>query len=277
MVTDWQTFSLKVKVAHKCVDLNFLISLSKLILKPKTFSLSQDVKMSYWYADKDGYKKPSKTIERPKGYEFVGLSTFCDINDDEKIDHLIPVCRTKENSPCSVLIYDDQREDWVELVNEVKVGDVEYYFSDFKVYGKLLSVPGRLRHGYLGDNGYTDLMALMRRKGGADDDAQVVIFNNRKSSGYLNTTFEITVLNEMKNIRLLSASFFDLYEDGVFDIFVSYETINSSGTTLALQSLSLKEFAGVNFVKILVTSGLCTDGSCFEKRKSFFKGDVYIL
>ena len=223
--------------------------------------------MSYWYAGADGYKKPGKIIERPQGYEFVGLSTFCDINDYEKIDHLIPVCKTRESSPCSILIYDDQREDWVELVDQVKVGDVEYYFSSFYVYGKSLNVPVRLRHGYLGDNGYTDLMALMRRKGAVDGEAQVVIFNNRKSSGYLNTTFEITALNEMKNIRPLSASFFDLYEDGVFDIFVSYETINSSGTTLALQSLSLKEFAGVNFVKILVTSGLCTEGSCFEKRR----------
>jgi hypothetical protein len=223
--------------------------------------------MSYWYADENGYKTPSKTFKRPTNYQFVGLSSFCDINDDEKIDHLIPVCKFKDQAPCSILMYDEQREDWVELVKEVKFGEVEYYFSDFKVFSDQLTLSTRVRHGFVGDNGFTDLMALMRRKGGEANEAHVVIFYNRKSAETGQITFEVSALNETKETRPFSASFFDLYEDGVFDIFVGYEVKNSSKTYLELRSLTLKEFAAANFVKVLVTSGLCSDGECFEKRK----------
>lgn len=228
--------------------------------------MADESTMSYWYADEKGYQNLSKTIKRPTNYQFIGLSTFCDINDDEKIDHLLPVCKNKNQAPCSILMYDEKRQDWIVLVKEVKVGDVEYYFSDFHVFDHQITLPTRVRHGFVGDNGFTDLMALMRRKGGESNEAHVVIFYNRKSHGNSEITFEISALNETKETRPFSASFFDLYEDGVFDIFVGYEVKNASGTYLELRSLTLKEFAAANFVKVLVTSGLCSDGGCFEKR-----------
>jgi len=221
--------------------------------------------MYYYFAGKEGYYSASQRpykINYPK-HEIVGSSTFCDINNDEYIDHLVPVCKKKDDKKsCSIIVRDRMNDNWTELVNEIKVNDDYFYFDEITSHG--IKLPIRLRHGYVNENGYTDLMALM--KSSKNEKWHIVLFNNRRDENKpneLNISFKITALNESIADEPILATFFDLYEDGVIDILVNHKKPNSNVNEF--QALTLNAFADVNFVKILVTSGLCTDGKCYEK------------
>lgn len=218
--------------------------------------------MHYYYAGRDGFGK-AHSIKYPKEYEIIGSSTFCDINSDENIDHLIPVCsKRSDKRSCSILIYDDKTKDWNVLVKEIKVDDEYFYFEETNSAGEnseSIRLPIRLRHGYVNENGFLDLMALMKNTNGH---WHVVLFNNKKVDQ--NITFEIRALNETIDGQPILAAFFDLYEDGVVDILVNYRKENTA-IIHEFKALTLNDFADVNFVKILVASGLCTNGNCYGK------------
>lgn len=237
----------------------------------QTFSLYSEKNAMYHYlAGKNGYTNTGEHVPRkikyPNEYEVVGASTFCDINSDEIIEHLIPVCKkASDKKSCSIIVRDDKNDEWIELIKEIKVGDDYFYFKETaSSNGKEeIKIPIRLRHGYVNENGYTDLMALM--KSSKDERWHVVLFNNRKvehKPNELSISFDINALNETINGEPILATFFDLYEDGVIDILVNYKIGDNEHE---FKALTLNEFADVNFVKILVTSGLCTDGKCYEK------------
>ena len=233
--------------------------------------------MTYYFAGKDGYtQKNHKKITYPIDYSTIGASTFCDINSDEKIDHLIPVCKKEHGKEtCSIILYDNKNNSWIELAKEIKAGDDYLLFKENKPYDeKDIILPIRLRHGYVNENGFTDLMALMQS---SKDETKwhIVLFNNRRNEQKPNEViFEIAVLNETIDGQPISASFFDLYEDGVIDILVNYKKADKN-VELQIKALTLNDFADVNFVKILVTSGLCPNGNCIDKNS--YGEDTFIV
>ena len=199
---------------------------------------------------------------KPK-YKTIGASTFCDINSDEKIEHLVPVCKEENGrTSCLIVMFDKVHQTWTELTQEIKVGEDNYLFEENASEGQgssAISLPIRLRHGYVNENGYTDLMALM--KSSKDKTWHVVLFSNRHNEH--NISFDITVLNQTINGQPILATFFDLYEDAVIDILVNFRK-DKSDNLHEFKSLTLNDFSDVNFVKILVTSGRCIDGRCYE-------------
>lgn len=208
-----------------------------------------------------------RRIIKPK-YKTIGASTFCDINSDEKIEHLVPVCKEENGrTACLIVMFDETTQTWTELTQEIKVGEDNYLFEEnaSQGAGNTINLPIRLRHGYVNENGYTDLMALM--KSSKDKTWHVVLFNNRRNEH--NISFDITVLNQTINGQPILATFFDLYEDAVIDILVNYRKDKDKGENAAenvheFKSLTLNDFSDVNFVKILVTGGNCIDGRCYE-------------
>ena len=208
-------------------------------------------------------------IMKPE-YSTIGASTFCDINSDEIIEHLVPVCKEENGQKrCLIVMFDRVHQTWIELMQEIKVGDDYYLFEENVATGKeillnkerdsSINLPIRLRHGYVNENGYTDLMALM--KSSKDQTWHVVLFSNKRTEH--NITFGITVLNETINGQPTLATFFDLYEDAVIDILVNFKKDKTEYVN-EFKSWTLNDFSDVNFVKILVTSGRCVEGKCYE-------------
>lgn len=218
----------------------------------------------YYIAGRHGYTHNTKQRIRKPDFATIGASTFCDINSDERIEHLVPVCKKAATgqTACLIVMYDAESKKWIELTKEIKVGEDYYLFEENVSVGEHQSeikLPIRLRHGYVNENGYTDLMALM--KSSKDQTWHVVLFSNRRTEH--NITFDITVLNETINGQPILATFFDLYEDAVIDILVNFKK-DKTEDVHEFKSWTLNDFSDVNFVKILVTSGLCIDGRCYE-------------
>jgi len=225
--------------------------------------LEEETAFYYYLAGSEGYKN-FIVINKPVGYETIGSSTFFDIDNDEKIDHLIPVCKSKSDAKsCSILILDFETKTWKTLIENIKIGDNYFYFDESIIdKSNNINSPIRLRHGYVNENGFNDIMALMRSS--KDKTWNIVLFSNHifeKKSNENN--FRITALNETIDGEPILATFFDLYEDGVIDIFVNYKSEKMK--THEFKSLTINDFAQVNFVKILVTSGLCIGGKCYQE------------
>ena len=225
----------------------------------------------YYIAGSHGYSHQTRRkIAKPK-YSTIGASTFCDINSDAEIEHLVPVCKEENGqTSCLIVMFDKVHQTWTELTKEIKVGGDNYLFEENVSHGKIvlpgqeerrteIKLPIHLRHGYVNENGYTDLMALM--KSSKDKTWHVVLFSNRRNEH--NITFDITVLNQTTNGQPILATFFDLYEDAVIDILVNFRK-DKTENVHEFKSLTLNDFSDVNFVKILVTSGRCIDGKCYE-------------
>ncbi|RWS22207.1 T-cell immunomodulatory protein-like protein [Leptotrombidium deliense] len=218
----------------------------------------------YWLADPDGYTQPIR-IETPKEF---GSSSFCDINGDGKIDHLVPSCK---DSRCSILALKNYtKSDWEVINDGITIGDVEYKF-----WGND-KLPITLRVGDINSDGFPDLVTLMSSAVG--NVVSIVVFINVKSKGNsFGRSFKpVLYANQSLSSDPKIVAFFDLFEDGKLDLIYSEEvpvniandtTIKTKdGKQLRITFLLNEETNDSNFLKVLVTSGLCLERhSCYEE------------
>lgn len=241
--------------------------------------------IQYWLAGKDGYrtywkKIPYPSLELPQiilDDLLIGQLTLADINNDQIIEHILPVCTLFS---CSIYALNNFSS-WEPILNEIKINNFYYHFVEFKE--RQLHLPVTLRVGDLTNDGYPDLVAIMKQIDGNDSaPSRVVLFENLPSNdNFLNRTFKPTVLeisssvfDEDKEAPVL-ITYFDLLEDGKLDLIVNTAPIVSDRVVLDTQNfkiirLSEREELDTNFLKVLVSTVLCTNNSCYGE-------DYYIL
>ncbi|RWS16895.1 T-cell immunomodulatory protein-like protein [Dinothrombium tinctorium] len=223
---------------------------------------------TYWFAQKEGYSSPSVTFNHP-AYEHLGSSSFLDINRDGIIDHLILAC----NKTCSILAlrsYSDPK--WEILMDKIEINGNNYLFSDI-IY-QYSTFPMKARIGDVNGDGFPDLIALMHSStSSAVSSVSVLFLNVASRSNSFGRTFEAQLLNnqsfQASEPKLIA--FFDLYEDGKVDtIYSGLAVANGSANIPRKDELQIAVLLNskaneANFLKVLVTSGLCLGGSCYKE------------
>ncbi|XP_053212118.1 T-cell immunomodulatory protein-like [Panonychus citri] len=238
--------------------------------------------LQYWFADKNGYPGPTYTFNYPVssiGELKIGQSIFADINADGQIDHLLPVCN---HYFCSIyaLSWDTSgSHEWIVLLENIKIDGNPYQFVEIDHIN--FKIPISVRAGDITMDGYPDLIAIMRFGNHLNE---VVIFQNEASSNNtFGRHFSPTVVPPRKSLSNAGdpelATFFDIGENGKLDILINTGPLynHTRPPSTPLQTSKMKIFGEVdetgmdsNFLKVLVTSGLCTDRNCYGK-------DYYVI
>ena len=244
--------------------------------------ITTTTEMQYWLASENGYLEPTYTFEYPKsskGSLRIGQSIFVDINSDGQIDHLVPVCNPHYCSIYGLVWNFTASYEWEILLDDIKIDGNPYQFVEIDhIHFK---IPMALRAGDVTMDGYPDLIAIMRHGSHVNE---VVIFQNEPS---VNNSFgrhlSPSVVPLKKSLSNAGdpelATFFDISENGKLDILINTGPLYNDSRTPStpLQTRKMKIFGEIdesgidsNFLKVLVSSGLCTDRNCYGK-------DYYVI
>ena len=231
--------------------------------RPDIFISGSDY-IEYWFSDKNGFtdynvnlfKYPNRTK-----YQYIGQSSFADINFDGLVDHIIPVCEKLRNNHCigpqivvlSNHIYDYE---WIEIL-EID-NNLNLTFSSQKVF-QYLEFYINLKVGDINADGYPDIVTMMKEN---QSTQRVVMLKNSEGGNAFGRQFHVEWFNQDEPVSfnissqtsLYVASLFDFDEDGKLDILVgTYDNDNNFYVTYYLNTGK----SSSNFLKVLVSSGIC--------------------
>uniref|UniRef100_A0A672ZTJ1 T-cell immunomodulatory protein TIP C2 domain-containing protein n=1 Tax=Sphaeramia orbicularis TaxID=375764 RepID=A0A672ZTJ1_9TELE len=172
-------------------------------------------------------------------------------------DHLLPVCFDSDCLRSAIYL-------WVPVLSDFKRRDTVWSF----VPGK----PGQPLALHLGDynlDGFPDALVVLRNTTGSDQQAFLLenVPCNTPSCHSVGRMFRIHWdQSDLGAIpHAVTATFFDIYEDGILDMLVLSQ---AEGKDLIIHALKNNFEADAYFVKVMVLSGLCSN-DCPEGVKPF--------
>ena len=265
--TDFCSKQLWIKLEPKCLkklqtkqlmsypNSNAFIDLSHpKDFRPDLFIRGTDF-IEYWFNTKD-YKElsyPNKSV-----YQFLGQSSFADIDSDGIIDHIIPVCRsyvdTCESPQILVLSQKGSYDQWIEVLDlENKFG---LTFTQTTIWQSLHFFV-TLRVGDIDSDGYPDFVTLMRENS-SNHNKVVWLKSYGSDKNVFKRQFRIEWMSEIisfdnKQTNPYLTSIFDFEEDGKLDILVGSHIENY----LNLNAFINNGKSSSNFLKVFVSSGIC--------------------
>uniref|UniRef100_A0A672ZRX1 T-cell immunomodulatory protein TIP C2 domain-containing protein n=1 Tax=Sphaeramia orbicularis TaxID=375764 RepID=A0A672ZRX1_9TELE len=197
--------------------------------------------------------------EPPAKVVVVGQSSFVDFDGDGYQDHLLPVCFDSDCLRSAIYLAKtdptDKENEWVPVLSDFKRRDTVWSF----VPGK----PGQPLALHLGDynlDGFPDALVVLRNTTGSDQQAFLLenVPCNTPSCHSVGRMFRIHWdQSDLGAIpHAVTATFFDIYEDGILDMLVLSQ---AEGKDLIIHALKNNFEADAYFVKVMVLSGLCSN------------------
>lgn len=227
-------------------------------------------RMEYWF-NKGGFSQENTVfIQYPDTSRFeLGQSTFIDLNIDGCIEHVLPVCEThffRTKCDPQILWFSNNKKEWVSISDfNDSSNQTNVYFHPIESAYKF-NLPITLRSGDFDGDGYVDLLTVMTDTNGK---TKVVLLKNIKDDSSPSGRKFIYFWSSEKLISedVELASFLDLQENGKLDIIM---TVRDSKGGYNIKFIRNTFMENSCFVKVLVTSGLCTsDGVCPNEKASY--------
>ncbi|CAG2110630.1 unnamed protein product [Medioppia subpectinata] len=231
--------------------------------------------MEYWFhTPGQGFTaQNSVNISYPNRdvYTVWGQSTFADIDFDGVIEHMLPVCKGGDIDACDepqILVLSRNGSDyhWVEALDEEDSHELGLTFTQRQLFG-YLDLFVTLRAGDMDSDGYPDVVTAMLDRNTSQTRAvwlQNSATDPQDSIGYRGRKFRIQWVSseedssDDESIHLVTI--FDFNEDGNLDILVN--THNANHSDIRLRAYENSGQLSENFLKVLVTSGICSGDEC---------------
>ncbi|BHF70042.1 T-cell immunomodulatory protein [Sparganum proliferum] len=218
---------------------------------------------------------PPKFIDLPS-VKIFGNPVFGDFDMDGSIDILVAGCKDTDCTQSVIFTYSPSEQKWSEVpVEWTPVGasssDGSWNLAPAESFDSLSLSP--IIGPSVGDSdldGYPDLAVglLHRSKSGKKSRVPVILRNTYKQQQPPALAFQAYSLpgvapNSKADESLRQLAFFDQNEDGMLDLFVSYQTQDQVNTYLFMQDLPSERY----FLKVMLTNGLCgSPSSCPANR-----------
>ncbi|XP_017281343.1 T-cell immunomodulatory protein [Kryptolebias marmoratus] len=250
--------SVKMRIPHS----NAFIDLNK-DFTADLFLTTEENKFETWI-NKDGNFTKAEVISAPD-VKTVGQSSFVDFDGDGYQDHLLPACLDEACQQSAIYLVKPGSEKWVPILSDFKQRETVWGF-----------VPGTIKQPlvlHLGDynlDGFPDALVILRNTSGSGQRAFLLenVPCDIPTCVEIKRTFHIhwdqSDLGAIQNAVM--ATFFDIYEDGILDMFVLSNAENQKD--LMIHALKNNFEADAYFVKVMVLSGLCSN-ACPEDVKPF--------
>lgn len=236
--------------------------------QPDSIDYSTDIvitnrnKIEYWL-NREGFLPENKIhIRYPdESVYIVGQSAFVDLNIDGCIEHIMAVCKKEfiHDTPClpQILWFDNKQKEWFNIADFTNATTLYFEVID-TIFG--FQLPISIRFGDYDRDGYVDLVTVMKNKteSGAVKQVAVILKNVPDDLMPSRRKFVIywTTENYFNNEDVELASFLDLKENGKLEVIL---TTKNSSKIYDIKWIPNKLIDNSCFLKVLVTSGLCSE------------------
>lgn len=247
--------------SHAFIDLNgdFTADLFFTTVNPS----SQQIQFEVWLNKDGNFTNTTYITKRPDDIKITGQSVFADFDGDGLQEHLLPACED-ENCKKSVIYLNKPGSDqWIAVLKDFTNKGTEWGFVPPGTAQASVSIPDLITL-HMGDynlDGYPDALVILRNISGSNQQA-FLLENVPCPSGECSSVgrmfkvyWDLSDLNQIKDA--LVATFFDIYEDGILDMFLLSK--GSSDGELVIHALKNNFEADAYFVKVIVLSGLCSN------------------
>ncbi|XP_064639840.1 T-cell immunomodulatory protein-like [Lineus longissimus] len=194
------------------------------------------------------------TLEPPQtDAAFIGQAVFTDINADKKMDILLPICSDANCAESGIYAYSEGN--WTLMISKFMRADKTYKFLP---PGMAEEQPITLRVGDYNLDGYPDVVTVLQTEDNGEKKQQAFILYNydckAASCKRLGRTFFVDYGAPLSSVKdAITVAFFDIYENGILDIFVTSRTKKGTDVHAFLHGFALDAC----FMKVTVVSGLC--------------------
>ncbi|XP_046842112.1 T-cell immunomodulatory protein-like [Xenia sp. Carnegie-2017] len=222
-------------------------------------STTGQIQYEVWL-NKEGTMKfdGQKSYSQPDDVSVVGQSTFADIDSDGRTEHILPVCVSNDCSKVKSRVYSRFTKKWITILPSDENQNYKWKFS---IKRTMEHVPlMTLRIGDYNIDGYPDAAMVMEINEDNDNGykRKVILLDNVKCkgngcyNGRFNMVIRRSALSTIKNP--IFVTFFDLYDNGMLDVFVV-----SSNDTGSYQTHGIKNsvYSDTCFLKVMVVGGSC--------------------
>uniref|UniRef100_A0AAY4BUZ6 T-cell immunomodulatory protein TIP C2 domain-containing protein n=1 Tax=Denticeps clupeoides TaxID=299321 RepID=A0AAY4BUZ6_9TELE len=183
-------------------------------------------------------------------------------NGDGFQDHLLPVCMDDDCQKSTIYL---SKLNWVPVLTDFRRKDTLWGFvppSDSLAAGEL-HTPISLHLGDYNLDGFPDALAILRNTSGGGQQQAFLLENVPCANA---SCRQFRVHWDQSIPKAVLATFFDIYEDGILDMFVLSK--DEGKEELVIHALKNNFEADAYFVKVIVLSGLCSN-NCAQKVKPF--------
>lgn len=232
--------------------------------------ITNEKHIEYWL-NREGFNIENRiNIRYPdESLYTIGQSAYIDLNIDGCIEHIIAVCKKEGffHQRCSpqILWYDNKQNEWINIADFTNHSNLYFETIDTEFD---IQLPIAVRSGDIDSDGYVDLITVMKNKTDSGQIKQIAVIlrnipdeaNPNRRKFILFWTSEQLIHNDNDNVELVS--FLDLQENGKLDIIL---TTKNSTNHYNIQWILNTFVDNSCFLKILVTSGLCSETCPNEK------------
>lgn len=221
--------------------------------------------IEYWL-NREGFNMENRiNIRYPdESLYTIGQSAYIDLNIDGCIEHIIAACKKVGffHTQClpQILWYDNKQNEWINIADFTNHSKLYFETIDTQ-FG--IQLPIAIRFGDVDSDGYVDLITVMKNKTESGRIKQIaVILRNIRDDDHPNRRKFVLFWTSEKLIPdddVELVSFLDLQENGKLDIIL---TTKNSSNHYNIQWILNTFVDNSCFLKILVTSGLCSESSC---------------
>ncbi|XP_037547178.1 T-cell immunomodulatory protein [Nematolebias whitei] len=248
----------KMRIPHS----NAFIDLNK-DFTADLFLTTEENKFETWL-NKDGTFTKAHVIPTPD-VKIVGQSSFVDFDGDGYQDHLLPACSDEICHQSAIYLTKPGSEKWVPILSDFRQKETVWGFVPGSINQPLV-----LHFGDYNLDGFPDALVILRNTSDSVQRAFLLenVPCNNLSCASVGRMFHIhwdqSDLGAIRNAVM--ATFFDIYEDGILDMFVLSKAEDQKD--LMIHALKNNFEADAYFVKVMVLSGLCSN-DCPEDVKPF--------
>lgn len=211
---------------------------------------------------KESYSLPSSS------YGHVFPSIFIDVDADNTLNHVVPVCLNKDCSAMDILVRRSGR--WESGLAGQLLADGCRFVTGNKVSGFWGSqTPQVFKSVDFNLDNYPDIMAVCEANG---RNAVALLRNREQKDGsrkFVVTSNDLIWFNE----SIVLATFFDIDENGFPDILVCTET-SKNDQSYRLSALENPQSQDAYFFKVMAVGGGCRHRGC--SLKSMPRGDNFV-
>ncbi|GAB1599347.1 T-cell immunomodulatory protein-like [Argonauta hians] len=222
--------------------------------------------LEFWYFKNDRFQL-DKIEDIPDAAKYSGQVTFVNIDGDGVMDLLLPYCEDKECHNSGIYAYSEGQ--WHNL--SVNFAQAQWRFVLPEAADKYMKPPITLRAGDYNLDGYPDLLTVLTNQ---NHTQRVFLLKNVAfNQDNFTRTFSIdhkAYFAQPTGTAFL-ATFFDIDEDGVLDVFISSR---ESERKTKLQMFKNEFIEDAYFLKVMVVSGLCGDDCDVEPYGNNVPGPV---